>query len=143
MSFLVEGVALLERGKLGDSVAGDREFSLGLLRTAELALAEFLSGEMSLWGYPDLPPFNIVVLLLLLWSQYKPAILLEHSQVHDLLESLFKMQVPRLSTVNLSSAIWGRTSEICPQEILVQLVRWSHLEKQIPEFPCLWNDEVR
>lgn len=45
-------------------MAGDREFSLGLLRTAKLALAEFLSGEeMGLWGYPDLPPFNIVVII--------------------------------------------------------------------------------
>lgn len=64
VGFLAEIVALLEWGNLVDSVAGVCLESFGLLGTAELALAELLSGvETSLWSYPDLPPLNPVVVI--------------------------------------------------------------------------------
>lgn len=84
--------------------------SFGLLGTAELALTELLSevfGAIQIY----LPSIPWLLLLLLLWS---PAILLEYSQVHNVLGSLFKMQFPRLSIANLDSAHLGKDSEICP-----------------------------
>lgn len=84
--------------------------SFGLLGTAELALTELLSevfGAIQIY----LPSILWLLLLLLLWS---PAVLLEYSQVHNVLGSLFKMQFPRISIANLDSAHLGKDSEICP-----------------------------
>lgn len=56
---------------------------------------------MSLWGYPDLPLLSIVVVITIIITAmvsdlYESAVLLEHYQVHELLQNLFKMQVLRL-----------------------------------------------
>lgn len=47
---------------------------------------------MSVWGYADLPLLGIVVVIIIIIVMvsvlYEPAVLLEHYQVCDLLESL-------------------------------------------------------
>lgn len=46
---------------------------------------------MSVWGYADLPLLGIVVVIIIIVMVsvlYEPAVLLEHYQVCDLLESL-------------------------------------------------------
>lgn len=44
------------------------------------------------------------------------------------------MQFPRFSIANLDSAHLGKDSEICPQEILVQLIRGSHMKNSFLNF---------
>lgn len=135
--FLAEIVALLEWGNLVDSVAGvclESLVCLELLSSPTELLSEVF-GAIQIY----LPSIPWLLLLLLLWS---PAILLEYSQVHNVLGVYLKCSFVGFPLQILIQHILGKDQKSA-QETLVQLIRGSHMKNSFLEFPCPWHAEVR
>lgn len=102
---------------------------------------------MSLWGYPDLPPLNIVVIIIavvvIISEQYEPAVLLERSRYVISWRVCLKCRFLGFCTVNPDLASLGKDLRNLLTGDSGTAGQRVTLGKLIPKFPPLQNDDGR